>query len=180
MLFWGVATQCSTILTVVPNGVWKQQWVSGMVPWPRFFFFFQQLSFIPVSNSDLCPQTHSDSSSSQVLTHLTYSCTQQANGKIPGQYIYIVRLHLNQHNIIYNEPLTVNLLFSNLEHSQTLPSFADQPMTNGLMDAPTPTTPDTPLCTPQPADRRAANHGDPEADLSNARILRRVLALTIV
>lgn len=94
--------------------------------------------------------------------------------------VYIVRLHLNQHNIIYNEPLAVNVLFSNLEHSQTLPSFADQPMTNGLMDAPTPTTPDTPLCTPQPTDRRAANHGDPEADLSNARILRRVLALTIV
>ncbi|XP_023281771.1 PDZ domain-containing protein MAGIX [Seriola lalandi dorsalis] len=87
------------------------------------------------------PQTPSEPSNpptlNRGLTHLTYSCTLDTNGSMPGL-------------------------------GQTPPSYAAQPMTNGLTGPPTPTSSDPPLGPPPPPDRTAANHSDSDGGLSNA------------
>ncbi|XP_058499295.1 membrane-associated guanylate kinase, WW and PDZ domain-containing protein 1 isoform X1 [Solea solea] len=83
------------------------------------------------------PQTPSEASSTQALTHLTYSCTQDANGNTTGL-------------------------------GQTPPSYAAQPMTNGLTDPPTPTSSDPPLGVTPPPNRTVANHSDSDGGPSNA------------
>ncbi|XP_022619622.1 PDZ domain-containing protein MAGIX [Seriola dumerili] len=86
------------------------------------------------------PQTPSEPSNpptlNRGLTHLTYSCTLDTNGSMPGL-------------------------------GQTPPSYAAQPMTNGLTGPPTPTSSE-PLGPPPPPDRTAANHSDSDGGLSNA------------
>ncbi|XP_034392204.1 membrane-associated guanylate kinase, WW and PDZ domain-containing protein 2 isoform X2 [Cyclopterus lumpus] len=53
--------------------------------------------------------------------------------------------------------------------SRTPPSYAAQPMTNGLTGPPTPTSSDPPLGPPPPPERSAAiNHSDSDGGLSNA------------
>ncbi|XP_026009243.1 membrane-associated guanylate kinase, WW and PDZ domain-containing protein 1 isoform X3 [Astatotilapia calliptera] len=52
--------------------------------------------------------------------------------------------------------------------AQTPPSYATQPMTNGLTGPPTPTSSDTPLGPPHPAERTLTNHSDSDGGLSNA------------
>ncbi|KAM9351262.1 membrane-associated guanylate kinase, WW and PDZ domain-containing protein 3 [Symphorus nematophorus] len=52
--------------------------------------------------------------------------------------------------------------------SQTPPSYAAQPMTNGLTGPLTPTSSDAPLGPPPPPERTSANHSDSDGGLSNA------------
>ncbi|XP_071314794.1 membrane-associated guanylate kinase, WW and PDZ domain-containing protein 3 isoform X2 [Trachinotus anak] len=51
---------------------------------------------------------------------------------------------------------------------QTPPSYAAQPMTNGLTGPPTPTSSDPPPGPPPPPDRTATSHSDSDGGLSNA------------
>ncbi|XP_069572658.1 membrane-associated guanylate kinase, WW and PDZ domain-containing protein 3-like isoform X2 [Brachyistius frenatus] len=52
--------------------------------------------------------------------------------------------------------------------AQTPPSYAAQPMTNGLTGPPTPTSSDPPLGPPPPPDRTPTNHSDSDGGLSSA------------
>ncbi|KAI3357937.1 hypothetical protein L3Q82_016314, partial [Scortum barcoo] len=90
------------------------------------------------------PQTPSEPSNppsvSRGLRHLTYSRTHDANGSSPGR-----------------EGL-----------GQTPPSYAAQPITNGLTGPPTPTSYDPPLGPPPAPERTPVNHSDSDGGLSNA------------
>ncbi|GLD69029.1 membrane-associated guanylate kinase, WW and PDZ domain-containing protein 1-like protein [Lates japonicus] len=68
-------------------------------------------------------------------------------------------------HLTYSRPLDAN--GSTPGVGQTPPSYAAQPMTNGLTGPPTPTSSD-PLGPPPPPDRTAANHSDSDGGLSNA------------
>lgn len=63
--------------------------------------------------------------------------------------------------------------------AQTPPSYAAQPMTNGLTGPPTPTSSDTPLGPPHPAERTLTNHSDSDGGLSNAGTRRSVRASAV-
>ncbi|XP_072223012.1 membrane-associated guanylate kinase, WW and PDZ domain-containing protein 3-like isoform X2 [Leuresthes tenuis] len=78
------------------------------------------------------PQTPGESNLNRGLTHLTYSCTLDANGSTPGQ---------------------------------TPPSYAAQPMTNGLTGPPTPTSSEAP---PPGPERTPPTYSDSDGGPSNA------------
>ncbi|XP_037628688.1 membrane-associated guanylate kinase, WW and PDZ domain-containing protein 1 isoform X1 [Sebastes umbrosus] len=81
-----------------------------------------------------------------------------------------------------SEPPNINRGLTHLTYSRTLdangstpgqgqtpPSYAAQPMTNGLTGPPTPISPDPPLGPPPPPERTGAiNHSDSDGGLSNA------------
>ncbi|CAN9515295.1 unnamed protein product [Ophioblennius macclurei] len=90
------------------------------------------------------PQTPGESSTlSRGLTHLTYSRTPDANGSAAGQDFAT-------------------------RSAQIPPSYATQPMTNGITSPPTSTSSDPHLCPPPPPERTSTNHSDSDGGPSSA------------
>ncbi|XP_070695919.1 membrane-associated guanylate kinase, WW and PDZ domain-containing protein 3-like [Pempheris klunzingeri] len=69
-------------------------------------------------------------------------------------------------HLTYSRTLDANGSTAGL--GQTPPSYAAQPMTNGLTGPPTPTSSDPPLGPPPPPERTAASHSDSDGGLSSA------------
>ncbi|XP_074537582.1 membrane-associated guanylate kinase, WW and PDZ domain-containing protein 3 isoform X2 [Halichoeres trimaculatus] len=71
----------------------------------------------------------------------------------------------SQTHLTYSRPLDAN---GSMPVGQTPPSYAAQPMTNGLTGPPTPTSSDAPLGPPPLPERTSANHSDSDGGVSSA------------